>query len=215
MPTTPPVQLDEAALYLWVAHDVMRESSTKSAVAELGEIAQAYSWRSVSWRQQQSRGAILAGFIVGLTLVERAILGGFSAQAAALVRQELEAIAALEEIRQGCRTERRTPNVRHVPSIPGSLYSDLSKAAHFADTATLRSATVYRGEMEGEPGPAEKWLLSPQHVPGTTRRLFGMHILLLLHLAEHQALESTAEDIQTVSRVLQLLNSAGVIEGNV
>jgi hypothetical protein len=77
--------------------------------------------------------------------------------------------------------------------------------------------------MEGEPGPAEKWLLSPQHVPGTTRRLFGMHILLLLHLAEHQALdhhevhglESTAEDIQTVSRVLQLLNSAGVIEGNV
>ena len=238
MPTTPPIQLDEAALSLWVAHDVMRESSTTLAVAELGEIAPAYSLalgvvasaakrvegKFGGWTTESScRGSILAGFIVGLTLVERAILGGFTAQAAALVRQELEAIAALEEIRQGCRTERRTPNVRHVPSVPGPLYSDLSKAAHFADTSTLRRITVYRGEIEGEPGPAEKWLLSPQHVPGTTRRLFGMQTLLLLHLAEHQALdhhevhglESTAEDIQAVSGALKLLKSAGVIDGYV
>lgn len=237
MPTTPPILLDEAALYLWVAHDVMRESSTKSAVAELGEIAPAYALalgvvasaakrvdgKFGGWTTESSRrGSIIAGFIVGLTLVEQAILGGFSAQAAALVRQELEAIAALEEIRLGCRTERRTPNVRHVPSVPGPLYSDLSKAAHFSDTATLRSATEYRGEMEGEPGSAEKWLLSPQHVPGTARRLFGLHTLLLLHLAEHQArdhhedhgLEATAEDIEAVSRSLQLLKSAGVIEGD-
>lgn len=235
MPTTPPIQLDEAALYLWVAHDVMRESSTKSAVAELGEIAPAYSLalgvlasaakrvegKFGGWTTKSSRrGSILAGFIIGLTLVEQAILGGFTAQASALIRQELEAIAALEEIRKGCRTERRTPNVRHVPSVPGRFYNDLSKAAHFSDTATLRSATVYRGEIESEPGHAEKWLLSPQHVPETTRRLFGMHTLLLLHLTEHQALddhevhglESTAENIQAVSRALQLLKSAGIIE---
>ena len=236
MPSVPPIQLDENALRLWITHDVVRNSVTASAVADLGDIAVAYSLalgivasaakrvegKFGGWSEESSRrGSILAGFIVGLTLVERAILGGFGAQAAALVRQELEAIAALEEIRLGCRNERRTPNVRHVPSVPGPLYSDLSKAAHFADTATLQSLTQYRGEIEGEPGPSEKWLLSPQYVPERTRRLFALHTLLLLHLAEHQALdhaevhksESPPEHDQAFDQALELLMRAGVVEG--
>jgi hypothetical protein len=213
----------------------MRESATKTAVAELGEIAEAYALAlhvvaSASSRvaekfaeytpESARRDSILAGYTVGLTLVEHAILGGYNAQASALVRQELEAIAALQEIRLGSRKERQTPNVRHVVSVPGSLYGDLSNAAHFSDSETLHTITAYRGEIEGAPGPTTMWLLSPQHIPVRTRRLFALHTLLLLNFAEHQAehyherhgLESTDEEVQSVEQALGLLRRAGVIE---
>ncbi len=235
MPTTPPIELSERAQYFWIAHRVMRESATKAAVAELGEIAEAYALAlhvvaSASSRAENKfaeytpasarRDSILAGYTVGLTLVEHAILGGYNAQAATLVRQELEAIAALQEIRIGARKECKTPNVRHVPSVPGSLYGDLSNAAHFSDSTTLRTITAYRGEIEDAPGPTAMWLLSPQHIPETTRRLFALHTLLVLHFTEHQAehhyechsLKSTEEEVQYVERALTLLMQAGVIE---
>lgn len=234
----PPIDLSEKALYFWMAHRVMRESAINAAMAELGEIAEAYALAlhvvaSASSRalekfaeytsESARRNSIVAGYTVGLTLVEGAILGGYNAQAAALVRQELEAIAALEEIRLGSRKERKTPNVRHVPSVPGRLYGDLSNAAHFSDSATLRAVTAFNGEIKEAPGPTAVWLLSPQHIPDTTRRLFALHTLLLLHFAEHQAehyhehhgLESTDEEIQSIERALVLLRQAGAIESDV
>ncbi len=235
MLSIPPIDLSERALEFWVAHRFMRDGATVAAVAELGEIAEAYALAlhvvaSASSRvaerfvertpESARRDSILAGYMVGLTLVESAILGGYNAQAAALVRQELEAIAALQEIRRGARRERQTPNVRHVPSVPGRLYGELSNAAHFSDSATLRTITAYRGEIEGAPGATAIWLLSPQHIPEGTRRLFALHTLLLLHFAEHQAehyherhgLESTDEEVQSVERALILLEQAGAIE---
>ena len=235
MPSTPPIKLSERAQYFWIAHGVMRESATEAAVAELDEIAEAYALvlhvvASAHSRVENKfaeytpasarRDSILAGYTVGLTLVEHAILGGYNAQSAALVRQELEAIAALQEIRLGSRKERRTPNVRHVPSVPGSLYGDLSNAAHFSDSATLRTITAYRGEIEDAPGPTAMWLLSPQHIPETTRRLFALHTLLALHFTEHQAehyhechgVQPTQEEAQHVERALVLLMQAGAIE---
>jgi hypothetical protein len=237
MPSTPPIDLSEKALYFWDAHSVMRESATKAAVAELGEIAKAYALAlhvvvSASSRAEgkfaeytstsAKRDSILAGYMVGLTLMEHAILGGYNAQAAALVRQELEAIAALQEIRLGSRNERRTPYIRHVPSVPTRLYGDLSNAAHFSHSATLRAITGYRGEVEGAPGPTAMWLLSPQHIPEGTRRLFALHTLLLLNFAEHQAehyqenhnMESTEDELQSFEQALALLRQAGAIESD-
>lgn len=231
----PPIQLGEHALYLWCAHYAMSKSSTDSAIVELGEISEAYAIAIEIVASSASRStdkfaaitldtsrrdAILTGYIVGLTLVEHAILGGYSAQAAALVRQELEAIAALEELRLGKRKDGKTPNFRHVPSIPGTIYGDLSKAAHFSDTPTLRLLSKYRGEVPEAPGPIEMWLLSPQHVPNTTRQLFALHTLLLLQFAEYQSAhyselhgsEHTEDERIAVEKALDSLRRAGVVE---
>ncbi len=235
MKYVPPIELKESALHFWVAQSVRCESSTKDAVVVLGEVAMAYSVAlqvvaSAASRvdgkftelteNSSRRDAILAGYMVGLTLVERAILGGYVAQAAALVRQEVEAIAALAEIRSGTRSDGKTPNVRHVPSVPGSLYGDLSRVAHFSHHGALSSATRFRGEMAEAPGPSEVWLLTPQLIPDVMRRLFALHTLLLLHFSEHQSvhyldqygIKPTEEDRLAVEQAVLTLKRVGVVE---
>ena len=235
MSATSPFRLGVNTLSMWRAHQTMRDESTNLAVKELGEIAEAYTialevvatlatkgieeFSKRSNPESSRREAVLTGYIVGLTLVEHAILSGYSAQAAALVRQELEAIAALEELRIGKRRDGKTPNIRDVPNVPGTVYGDLSKAAHFSDTSALRILTSYRGEVPDAPGPSEVWILSPQHVPKTTRQLFALHALLLLHFAEHQAAHCLDQDVSEITEqvlsdiesAVELLKNAGVV----
>lgn len=231
----PPIVLNESALRFWVAQSVMCGSSTKDAVVMLGEVATAYSVTleivtSAASRLDgkftdltenlSRRDAIIAGYMIGLTLVERAIFGGYVAQAAALVRQEIEAIAALEEIRSSTRCDGRTPNIKHVLSVPGGLYGELSRIAHFSHHGTLRNTTRFRGEIAEAPGPSEIWLLTPQLIPDVMRRLFALHTLLLLHFSEHQSvhyldrhgIEPTQEDILAVEQAVLTLKRAGLIE---
>lgn len=236
MPYPPFFRFGEQASLMWTAHRKMCDISANMAINELGKISDAYikalevvaslasrtegKFAPIVDQKLSQRDAILSGYIVGLSLVEHSILSGYCAQAAALVRQELEAIAALEEIRLGKRKDGKTPHIRHVPSVPGTIYGDLSKAAHFSDTPTLRLLTAYRGEAPDAPGSAEIYLLSPQHIPNTTRQLFALHTLLLLHFAEHQAahysdihaINPTEFDIRAVDESLDLLRAAGVIE---
>ena len=234
MTTAPVIPLKSNARSMWDAHRVMTQTSSVAAIAELGEIAEAYTLAIevvatlanrviATFAKSDARSsrveAILAVYIVGLTLVEHAILSGYSAQAAALVRQELDAIAALEELRKGSRKDGKTPNVRHVPNVPGRVYSDLSKLTHFSDTEALREVALLNGDPPAAPGPAEVWLLSPQYVLNTTRQLFALHTLLLLHFAEYQALhyfelygsQPGENEVAAVDQALNLLRTAGVM----
>lgn len=231
----PRFDLQPEALYLWVAHSVLSEAAMTEAISELGAVGEAYACAlqvvasaakraegkySDSTTKSKSRDAILAGYIAGLILVERAILGGFNAQAAALVRQEFEAVAALAEIEGGMRQDGRTPQIRHVPSVPSRFYGELSNIAHFSNTLALQSITSKPIESSDAPGPATHWLLSPQHLSGSSARLFATHTLLLLNLAEHQArhnlechnLESSSEEVLHFNKAIDLLREAGAIE---
>ena len=235
MPDHPPIPLHTNSRTMWASHRATGSNSVLVTIAELGEIAEAYALvlevvaslanRSTDLFVKQCpdaarREAILCGYIVGLTLVEHAILSGYSAQAAALVRQELEAIAALEELAKGVRKDGKTPNICHVPSIPGRVYGDLSRLAHFSDTPALREIALLKGGIPECPKPAEVWLLSPQHVPNTTKQMFALHTHLLLHFEEHQAmhyieLHGTLKDEQqtvAINRALSLLREADVLE---
>lgn len=221
---------------LWTAHQIMRDTSTKSCLAELGATADAYTslLELVATLANQvtdkfiqidtdasRREGILCGYIAGLTLVEHAILSGYGAQSAALVRQELEAITALKELQIGKRVNGRTPNVTYLPSIPGRIYGQLSDAAHFAEPNALRQFTACPDLPCDAPESAIALLISPQHIPTVTSRLFGLHTLLLAHLVEQQAdhytklhgLELQDEDVKQFDRAIELLRTANVIEG--
>lgn len=231
----PPLfSLGKHALELWVAHRVMRDTSMKAALAELGKIADAYtillelvaaSASRVMGRFMEvdvgasKKEAIFAGYIAGLTLVEDAILYGYSAQAAALVRQELEAVAALEELCRGTRKDGCTPNVKHVTSVPGSIYGQLSRIAHFSDDKQLQHLASCQQLPADAPENSVAWLLSPQHIPGVTKRLFGLHTLLLLHFFEHQvayyveqhSVGVTEDEQAQFAHAVELLRAADII----
>ena len=231
------VGLSEHGSRMRDAHSTMSAAAFQAASAELNDIIEAYrlaielitsaASRTLETYQRSNADAaqiegILSGFIVGLTLVEYAILNGYTAQAAALVRQELEAVAALEEIKVGRRTDGKTPNVRHLPNIPGRVYSDLSELTHFSRSSALRLVGQYRGEDPDAPENTEQWLLSPQHVPNTTKQLFALHTVLLLHFALHQSahyasLQGTtpaAQDALEFQQAVRVLERAGVIESD-
>ena len=220
------------------AHSATSATAFQAASGELSDILEAYriaieiitaaASRSLGSYQRINADAtpiegILSRFIVGLTLVEFAILSGYTAQAAALVRQELEAVAALEEIRVGRRIDGKTPNIRHLPNIPGRVYSDLSELTHFSRSSALRLISQYRGEDPDAPENTEQWLLSPQHVPNTTKQLFALHTVLLLHFAIHQsahyaslqdATPDTKDELK-FKQAVNILERAGVIESDV
>jgi hypothetical protein len=237
MDIKPLFELQPEALYMWVSHQICSESAMSNAIKDLGPVAEAYACALQvvasaakrcegkiyeSTTRSKSRNAIIAGYISGLTLVERAILGGFNAQSASLLRQEFEAIAALVEIEGGVRRDGKTPQINLVSSVPSRYYGYLSNIAHYSDTAYLESLLSDHKDFETVEsfGSTIRWMLSPQYLPGLTVRLFAMHTLLLLSLAEHQAchnlechsIESSADELSFFNKALDFLREAGAIE---
>ena len=229
------ISLHEHGSRMRDAHSEMSAATSKKASSDLTDVLEAYriaielitSAGSATLGTYHRSGAdtnrieaILAGFIVGLTLVEHAIVGGYTAQAAALVRQELEAIAALEEIKVGRRIEGKTPNVGRLPNIPGRVYSDLSALTHFSRSSALGLVGQYRDVDPYAPENTTQWLLSPQYIPYTTKQLFTLHTVLLLHFVLHQSehyaslygTPPVAQDVPEFQQAVRILEHAGVIE---
>jgi hypothetical protein len=90
------------------------------------------------------RLALSASFIQGIELCEVAISEGLYLQAATLLRQEMETLAAIRESDKGHRKERKTPNVKHLPQHIAKLYGDLSAATHVADQYLIREVLSVR-----------------------------------------------------------------------
>jgi hypothetical protein len=131
----------------------------------------------------QRQIVLIASFIQGLNIAECAISEGYYVQAAALLRQELETIAALEELKSGKRADQRTPNVKHVPWSLGRLYSDLSKAAHAADHDVLQQ--VLAPDHSLLPEDTIGVTMTAQFRKNMAWRMMGFHVALLLLLAVH------------------------------
>ena len=112
-----------------------------------------------------------------MELVEEAISQALYAQAGALVRQELECVAVMEETNAGCRAEDATPNVAHVPWKLKIAYSQLSMMAHSSSTAMLDALQAVESESI--------WLASavPIYNQQVARMLIGLHAALSIQLA--------------------------------
>ena len=131
----------------------------------------------------QQQIVLIAAFVQGINIVECSISEGYYIQAAALIRQELEMIAALEEIKKGIRVQNKTPNVKHVPWSLSSLYGDLSKATHAADHGILQDILYPDSSslMEDTAGV----VMVPIYQETVAWRLYGLHVALLIQLTQH------------------------------
>ncbi len=120
-----------------------------------------------------------SSFIQGMELCEEAISEGLYAQAGALVRQELECIAAMEESKIGRRDDNATPNVSYVPWKLRTAYGQLSMMAH---TSSMPMLDTIHSISSGS-----TYLASavPAYKEQMARMLIGLHAALTIQLAIH------------------------------
>jgi hypothetical protein len=122
--------------------------------------------------------SLIASFIQGIDLCETSISEGLYAQAANLLKQELETVAAIEEYKVGERMDGITPNVKHVKWNLKKVYGDLNKVAHVSFKDYFQP--LYQGEMYGHAVPVS---IVPIYNKEIARNLYALHIALLINLA--------------------------------
>lgn len=95
------------------------------------------------------RNALFGSFVLGLSLCEKAICEGYYLQAGALIRQEMETLAALNEVTSGTRKDGVTPQMRALEPSIRRLYGDFSAVAHVAQHDLASSLISEDRIMEG------------------------------------------------------------------
>jgi hypothetical protein len=95
------------------------------------------------------RLSLIASFVQGVDICETTISEALYVQASTLLKQELETIAAIDELAQERRKDRRTPNVGN-SRFPWmrDVYGDLNAAAHVGDAEVLRGLVSRRISKE-------------------------------------------------------------------
>lgn len=127
----------------------------------------------------EGRMSLTAQFLQGVDICEVSISEGLYSQAAALLKQELETIVAVDEFENNRRKEGKTPNVgQGNMSGFGPIYGDLNNIAHVSRHDLARQlVTIEEGEICAP-------TLIPQYNSGLARLLYGLHILLIVETAK-------------------------------
>jgi hypothetical protein len=129
------------------------------------------------------RTALFASLIIGLPACESAIVEGRYLQAGALLRQEVETLAQLVAVRLGRRQAKKSPNVNLLEKSTARLYGDLSAAAHVSRHDLVRDLTQWTGPHDGPPDSTAVTRFFPGFDETTARRMFALHLYLLIQLA--------------------------------
>jgi len=136
----------------------------------------------VRYEHKDGRMHLIAQSIQGVDLAFIAIVDGLYAQAAALQKQQLEAIAALGEYTAGTRKDGKTPNIRNTGQRGfGRMYGELNDIAHPSNDHILESLCHF--EEEGKQGPTTK----PKFVEEYCRYFLSNHCLQMLNLWRHMS----------------------------
>lgn len=121
--------------------------------------------------------SLSASFIQGIDACESLISEGYYIQASAILKQELETIAAIEECWKGNRKEQITPNVKNVRWNLNRLYGDLNRAAHIADKDVLDY--ILKSQLSFEKVAAS---IVPIFNKDEAKQMYGLHVCLLVLL---------------------------------
>lgn len=152
------------------------------------------------------KSMLFASLFIGMSLVEDAIAEGRYLQAHALLRQEMETVARLVEVRKEIpKLESETPRVSHLEASLRRLYGELTGSAHVSSTPSLRSATL----VEDHPDHPEMEVARfyPELDLPMARRTFGLHLTLWLYVVEELS-HFHAEDGVFGDRESKFLNAA-------
>jgi hypothetical protein len=157
------------------------------------------------------RTALLASFVIGMDLCERAIAEGRLIQACALVRQEMETATQMTALAEGRYRDGRTPNVAALEEDLRRIYGALTDAAHVSRHWIVRSATEYEGDAEDTSYTRH----FPDFDRNASRGLFATHLVLMARMF---GLYSAAkgdpvgdEDREAVRLAFDLMEAEGMV----
>ncbi|WEJ56766.1 hypothetical protein [Devosia sp. FJ2-5-3] len=163
----------------------------------------------------QGQITLVAHFVQGIQLVETAVVEGLYPQAATLLRQEHEIVAAVEEFTAGRRRDAKTPHATiGVLRNMGRVYGDLSGAAHVSQRDLLQNIVIM--EIGEKRGPS----LLPIYHAELTRNLYALHvsyIIMMTQLANdiHHALsgdELHDDEVKLLAIAHHILIDTGLIQ---
>jgi hypothetical protein len=125
----------------------------------------------------EGRMALTAQFIQGVDICETAISEGLYSQAAALLKQELETLAAIDEFENDRRKDGRTPNIGNGRMRDfGPIYGDLNNIAHVSRHDLARQlVTIEQGEICAP-------TVLPQYNRDLARFLYGNHVYFIIEI---------------------------------
>lgn len=168
----------------------------------------------------EQRNALFASFVIGMETCENAIAQGRYLQASALLRQEMETVAQIKQVSAGKKNE-KTPNISVLEQSLGRLYGSLSDAAHVSKHSIVRAATEYEIAADSLPEPTSGTRYFPALDQELARRLFSLHLMLILGLIEELSIDLqekynddafTEREAKAVDLALRLMRTEGMIE---
>ena len=153
-------------------------------------------------RSKLHRASIHSTVVQGISLVEHSIATGCYPQAAALVRQEFEAVEACEGLRTKRQKEGKTPRLKVLKHL-GPHYGVLSSLAHLS-----RSDFLLGLNRITESG------IDPTLVEGFERELFCLHIMALAAICADAAELRPVEEEQLMNsqEIAWLTSVCGLLE---
>ena len=163
------------------------------------------------------RLCLSAQFMQGVDICETSISEGLYSQAAALVKQELETLVAIDEFERNERQERSTPNIgRSTYKSFGPIYGDLNSIAHVSIhhiTHDLVLRTFDKSDIRGAS-------LVPLYDPHLARMLYGNHTFFITQLTKHvekliremYGEGMSDEEKNMVFTAIKILLKSGIIE---
>jgi hypothetical protein len=150
------------------------------AASAVASLAQRFSGRRFGQQSKSIEGrlSLTAQFIQGIDICEVAISEALYSQAAALLKQELETLAAIEEFENDRRKDGKTPNIGNgIMRAFGPIYGDLNNIAHVSRDDIARKLVLFQqGEICGPTA-------IPQYDEGLARFLYGYHVYFIIALA--------------------------------
>jgi hypothetical protein len=152
-----------------------------SAVASLIERFSGRRFEQQS-KSIEGRMSLTAQFVQGIDICETAISEALYSQAAALLKQELETLAAIDEFENDRRKDGKTPNIGiGIMRAFGPLYGDLNNIAHVSrDDVARHLVKVEQGEICAP-------TLIPQYNVELARFLYGNHVCFIIEVARQTA----------------------------
>lgn len=130
----------------------------------------------------EGRMCLAAQFLQGIEICESSISEGLYSQAAALLKQEMETLTAIDEFENARRKDGKTPNIGHgIIAEFGPVYGDLNNIAHVSRHEIARQLVTV--DDAGTCAPS----LIPQYNPELARFQYGNHVYFIIEAAKQTA----------------------------
>jgi hypothetical protein len=150
---------------------------------------------------------LIAIFWQGQFCTEQMILEGQYIKASAVIKQEIEIITRIAEIKQGVAKDGKTPNVKYAPPMLKLHYGDMNDIAHISKPTMLDTLTsIDKGTFRGVS-------IQPIFHEGISKNLYEIHLSIFYNIileAIELFQQLYPEDMELVLPAYKLLT---IVEG--